>query len=502
MSKLLFSKDSNQAKQLSRLYRQKKIRRIYHGIYTDNFKTSIAEIVKSNWMNIVSHIVSKGILSFRTAMELRPIPFKNKSIVFITSSYTKTITLQGLVIKILKGNNHNYIEQVLPNIARSNRARMLLENLTIVRGTDYKDIKTIGIEGVEIFLSKDMRLGNEKSLNKIRDEAKEMAEGLGLTTEYEKLDQIISALLSTHPKTDILTTKYAKSVAKKESYDSSRIKLFEDLTIYLKKCKFKKRKYIYSKASFKNLTFFESYFSNYIEGTEFIIDEAEDIVFKGIEISNRHADSHDVLSNFTLSNDYSEMNITPANPKELLDILQNRHAYLMKERENKRPGKFKEKPNKAGNTYFVAPADVIGTLSHGYELYELLNDGLEKALFMHFMVSEVHPFDDGNGRLSRIMMNAELVKSSLFKIIIPSVHMDNYLNGIRVISRDNYFRTYCKVMDQAQAYIASINWLDYGESREHYKLIIANYRTFRIKILKFANCYCNDKCQHSQFGGK
>ena len=33
---------------------------------------------------------------------------------------------------------------------------------------------------------------------------------------------------------------------------------------------------------------------------------------------------------------------------------------------------------------------------------------------MQFLISEVHPFDDGNGRLSRIMMNAELVKSSLF----------------------------------------------------------------------------------------
>jgi Fic family protein len=146
----------------------------------------------------------------------------------------------------------------------------------------------------------------------------------------------------------------------------------------------------------------------------------------------------------------------------------------MRERPEKRPGEFKNKPNKAGNTYFVSSAEVIGTLTHGFEYYQLLTDGIEKALFMHFLVSEVHPFEDGNGRLSRIMMNAELVKSGLFKIIIPSAHRDNYLNGLRLASRDHEFRIYCKVIDQAAAYTASVNWLHYNEAREKIEADFAN----------------------------
>ena len=138
----------------------------------------------------------------------------------------------------------------------------------------------------------------------------------------------------------------------------------------------------------------------------------------------------------------------------------------MKERPEKRPGEFKIKENKAGNTLFVAPEDVLGTLWHGFERYKLLKSALAKAFFMQFLISEVHPFDDGNGRLSRIMMNAELVPHSQFKIIMPNVHRDNYLDGLRLASRDKNFRTYIKVMDQAQAYTASVNWLDYGEARE------------------------------------
>ena len=471
--KLFFVKTINQAKNCSRLYREKKMRRIYRGIYTDDLQTPIMDIVKNHWMDLVSHIVPHGILTFRTAFELKPAFFENASIVFITSSYNKTITLPGLIIKVLKGNCHRDIEQVLPNLARSNPARMLLENLTMVRSAHYKFIKAIEIEKIENYLAKELQLRGEKYLNELRDKAKNIAKLLGYHNAYEKLALLISALLSTH-NTAILTSHYASSVAKKEPYDLARIQLFENLVVYLKKSQLIMRHYQYNKNSFKNITFFESYFSNFIEGTEFIIDEAEDIVFKGEEINHRHADSHDILSLFRLSGDFSEMSVTPRSAKELLMLLQERHACLMKERPDKRPGQFKQRQNKAGNTYFVSPENVIGTLCRGFELIELLNDGLEKALFIQFLIAEIHPFDDGNGRLSRVMMNAELVKAGLFKIITPSVCRDNYLNGLRLASRDGDFRAYCKTMDQMQAYTASVYWLNYTEAREKIETDCAN----------------------------
>ena len=476
MSKLIFSKDQNQAKKLSRLCQQKQIRRICRGVYTDNLTDPLADIVAKNWIPLVSHIVSNGILSYRTAVELRPIPFKDQTIVFLTSTYTKTINLPGLIIKVIKGNNTSHLEQVLPGIARSNQPRMLLENLAATRGASYKNIKTIGETGVEKILAKELRLRNEASLNQIRDAAKAVAAELGYSTEYKKLNAIISALLVTHPDPNVLQSKYAKAIAEQRPFDNIRLQMFEQLSIYIKRCDFLTREYQYSKVSFKNLTFFESYFSNFIEGTEFIIDEAEDIVFQGKEIHQRHADSHDVLANFTISNDYSEMTVTPQSAKELMELLQNRHAYLMQARPDIHPGQFKQIANKVGNTYFVAPEEVIGTLVQGFELYNIMKDGLEKALFMHLLISEVHPFDDGNGRLSRIMMNAELVKAGLYKIIIHSVHRDNYLNGLRLASRDNNFRSYCKAMDQAQAYTASVNWLDYGEARTKIETDHANQK--------------------------
>ncbi len=466
MANLLIPQDTAQAKEFSKLAKEGKIRRLYQGIYTKNLKDPIENITLTHWMDITPAVVKQGVLSHRTAIDLKPAMLGKQFIVFVTSTYNKTITLPGLTIAVSRGDNKQFLERILPGLEKSNIPRALLENLSIVKSTKYKGIKTIGVSGVEDFLAKELRFRHEEALNQIRDEAKSIAQTLGYTREYKKLNDIVSALLATHSNDNLLQSKFAKAISQKKPFDSNRINLFEELIIYLKKCRFLERDYTYQKTSFNNLSFYESYFSNFIEGTEFLIEEAEEIVFKGKEIDNRHADSHDILANFRLNSDFSEMNITPKSADELVSILKTRHAYLMKERPEKRPGHFKIKPNKAGNTYFVLPEEVSGTLSQGFEQYQTLNDGLEKAVFMHFLISEIHPFDDGNGRLARIMMNAELVRSGLYKIMIPSVHRDNYLNGLRLASRDHEFRLYCKVIDQAQAYTASINWLDYGEARE------------------------------------
>jgi hypothetical protein len=467
MGKLIFAGSAHDAKLLSKRFLQGKLRRVYHGIYTDDLEAPASQLIQKEWMTVVTHMVSKGILSFRTAIDLKPMTFDQGTlIVFVTSSYTKTIELPGLIIKVVKGNSSDHLDQVLPSLARSNEPRMLLENMSTIRNKTFYRIKTVGPEEVERYLARVMRGRGEVALNQIRDDAKKIASDLKLNKEFKTLNRIISALLSTHPEGDALKTSYAKAMAKKEPYDEERIRLFESFSLYLKRCHFKNRVYEYNKTSFNHLSFFESYFSNYIEGTRFSIDEAEDIVFKKEEIKNRHADSHDVLALYYITNDFSQISMTPRSPSEFLEILQARHEIFMHERPEKNPGAFKTQANLAGNIHFVMPEEVVGTLTVAFEIYDHLQPGLERALFMHLVVSEVHPFEDGNGRIARIMMNAELVQAGCFKVIIPTVHRDNYINGLRRVSRDQFFQTYCKVIDQAQAYTASVPWISYGEARE------------------------------------
>jgi hypothetical protein len=73
--------------------------------------------------------------------------------------------------------------------------------------------------------------------------------------------------------------------------------------------------------------------------------------------------------------------------------------------DGKRPGFFKEAVNRTGDSVFVLPGLMAETLRTGWDLVGELDTAFERAVYVMFLISEVHPFDDGNGRVARVMMN-------------------------------------------------------------------------------------------------
>ena len=86
-----------------------------------------------------------------------------------------------------------------------------------------------------------------------------------------------------------------------------------------------------------------------------------------------------------------------------------------------------------------------------------------------FMVSEIHPFLDGNGRIARIMMNAELIHQKESRIIIPTVFREDYLLTLRRLSRNSDPEPYVKMLCRAQAFTASIDYTHYQICFEQFK---------------------------------
>lgn len=66
-----------------------------------------------------------------------------------------------------------------------------------------------------------------------------------------------------------------------------------------------------SDKAYRNFAFFESYFSNYIEGTRFEVDEAKNIIDTNKPLPARNDDSHDVLGTYYIVSNCKEMSITP-----------------------------------------------------------------------------------------------------------------------------------------------------------------------------------------------
>ena len=167
----------------------------------------------------------------------------------------------------------------------------------------------------------------------------------------------------------------------------------------------------------------------------FELDEARRIVEAGVSIPSRDADSHDILGTFAIASNRAEMSRTAKDAEGFLELLRERHRVVMSGRPASRPGMFKTHDNRAGETHFVSVDCVRGTLKMGFDMARALRHPFARALFMLFMTSEVHPFEDGNGRISRLMMNAELVSAGQAKVLVPTVFRQDYIGALRRLSR-------------------------------------------------------------------
>ncbi len=476
------SSDSKLSKQISKLEKTGKLRKIAARIYSPNFTDSPEAIVRRNLFAILGKLYPGSILSHRSALEFQP---TSAGHVFLTYTYTKKINLASITLRFMEG--HGPIEGDNPlsgELYASQMERALLENLQVSRQPGPES-KTLTLPEIEDRLEQVVRVKGEVGLNELRDKAREIADKLEMQSEFKKLDKLISALLTTHP-SKVLSSPLAVARAFGNPYDPARLPLFEKLFIELKQQEFKSlpEKNTTSQ-SFRNFAFFEAYFSNYIEGTEFELGDAKKIIETETPMPDRDEDCHDVLGTYKLVSNREEMIITPSTPEELLEILLYRHKVLLSARTSKKPGEFKDKNNRAGETHFVDHTLVKGTLIKGFDFYQALTDPFAKAIYLMFLVSEVHPFLDGNGRIARVMMNAELVKQGQTKIIIPTVYRDDYIGAIRKLTRQEDPKAYVKMLLRAHEFSSTIVGDDMDAMEKHLEASNAfrEYNKAKLKII-------------------
>lgn len=99
-----------------------------------------------------------------------------------------------------------------------------------------------------------------------------------------------------------------------------------------------------------------------------------------------------------------------------------RHAYMFQHRTEWRPGMIKIRPNFAGREVFAEPNNVPALLMLGHELAMHLPAGLPRAVMLTYVVVDVHPFADGNGRSARLVGNAELLAAKEQPCVVTFRH--------------------------------------------------------------------------------
>ena len=430
-------------------------RRIARGVFTRNTSESIESVVARNWAAIAAIYAPGGVIVDRSAFEAKP--SEDGSLMLDGGSELKarrTHELAGLRIRVRPGPGP--LPGDMPHLAGlyfSSRPRAWLDNMATSRARGGVS-RTLSRAELERELNRMVAVRGWDAVNELRDQARELAPLLGAEPEFAALGDLIGALQGTRDAP--LETPGGKAAALGRAFDPARIDLFGRLHAALLVEQLPRRPD--QSDSLPALSFIEAYFSNWIEGTEFELREAEAIVFQRAIPANRVEDAHDILGTFDLVNDDARRRKLPKNANEFIDLLRSHHAAMLERRPQAHPGEFKQEENRAGATTFVHPDLVLGTLHEGFRYVDSLPEGLPRAIFLKFLIAEVHPFTDGNGRVARVFMNAELSAAGLQRIVIPLVFRDNYLQALRTLTRNREPAPLMSVLDFAQRYAAAIPW--------------------------------------------
>ena len=447
------------ARAIQRRARSGELAKIAEGVYMrEKDRDGQAAIVRRHWAPILRALVPDAVISYRSAFAGGP---TEDGVVFLShpTNFNRRITLPGLRAVLVQGPSALAGDMPIggEHLFYASRPRQLLENLAPQRGARGK---SAGAKAVEERLIAILDASGGAELNRVRDAARDVAGPLGREAEFEKLDAIVGALLATH-EAGVLKTKEGRLVAKGTPVDRARLTRFEILASRLRVETLPRRAAVAAaEPGRSNFAFLESYFSNYVEGTEFAIEEARDIALRGRIVERRPKDSHDVLGVFRLALESPWRDTVPPFGADFPGELARRHERMLAQRPESSPGQFKLAPNRAGGTWFVEPALVRGTLIEGSLIARGVPEGLARAIYYAFLVAEVHPFVDGNGRLSRLVMNAELSRAGEARIIIPTLFHEEYVDCERQLSRQDDPTGFVRVLPLMQAWTVAFDYTD------------------------------------------
>jgi hypothetical protein len=455
MPLVVAGKDRTEARRLQRLAEQGQLRRIHLGVYTDDLVQPLESIVRRELFALCSLVAPHSIISHRSALESpRPTAAGN---VFLSGPYRRDIELPGMKLRIAQGPGPLDSDIRIPTFGGdayiSSQSRALLENLTASRG-DPAERRTLGAKGVEVWLDRFISRDIGGGINKLRDTARTIAEPLGLQEEFKRLDATIGALLGTRKVR--LSARAAIARAAGKPYDDARVTLFKTLADELQRDSLQVPQ-ADPRADTRLQGFIETYFSNYIEGTEFELEEAHEIVVQGRPLQYREDDSHDILGTYQAILKSKADSSIPQVFDTFATLLKDWNRQVIESRSAKSPGEFKTESNRAGNTVFVLPGLVVGTLEKGYETIMSAATPENRAALAMFVVAEVHPFTDGNGRTARLAMNLFLTQPGLTRIIIPTVYRDDYISALKAMSSNAYPVPLVRMLARAARFS---RWLD------------------------------------------
>ena len=188
-----------------------------------------------------------------------------------------------------------------------------------------------------------------------------------------------------------------------------------------------------------------AYNTNYIEGSTITQDETASIYDTGTILANRDKvivlkDAIETKNHFTL---FKYM-LDSINEKLSEDMIKKFH-YILKdgtltdsEKEWFKVGEYKSIKNFVGNITTSLPSNVANDMKELLEWYNTIDKkSIEDIIEFHVRFEKIHPFQDGNGRVGRMIMFRECLYNDIMPFFIEDRNRDFYIRGIKEYQNNN-----------------------------------------------------------------
>ena len=95
-------------------------------------------------------------------------------------------------------------------------------------------------------------------------------------------------------------------------------------------------------------------------------------------------------------------------------------------------GEYKKKKNFVGNIITSLPSNVAKDMKNLLEWYDKIpKKSIEDIIEFHVRFESIHPFQDGNGRIGRMIMFRECLYNDIMPFYIEDRNKDFYIRGIK-----------------------------------------------------------------------
>lgn len=178
-----------------------------------------------------------------------------------------------------------------------------------------------------------------------------------------------------------------------------------------------------------------TYSSNAIEGNTLTRSETAIVLEKGITISGKSLKHHMEAVGHKDALDYVRGLAERSKPIREGDVRQI-HNLVMGRADPEMAGRYASHQRLISGTTYVPPSPVeVGPLMGDLGRWlSLAPASAETAIAAHERVAVIHPFEDGNGRTARLLMNLVLMRGGYPPVVIGPEHRVGYIDGLDALT--------------------------------------------------------------------